>query len=64
MFENMNLDVMNDKEMESFIQGLTEIINLRMKQLTNLTGSKQSKPFVQALILQKRRQVLKKAFVK
>ena len=28
MFENMNLDVMNDKEMESFIQGLTEIINL------------------------------------
>ena len=28
MFENMNLDVMNEKEMESFIQGLTEIINL------------------------------------
>lgn len=28
MLENMNLDVMNEKEMESFIQGISEIINL------------------------------------
>ena len=33
MFENMNLDIMNEKEMEDFINGISEIINLPEKIL-------------------------------